>query len=219
MARQRAPKKRVPKEEKELKAVFGKLTEIVASGSAARTTVRDLHFARLLHEGAEQTEAYIEAYKPGTTNKDSLYVMASRLAKKQNVVRELDRLRREEEDEANRRDHLEEILLDGPRLKMEMLKVIYLMATNPDTPDAIRLKAATELGSLKHVDAFVRTGSTFNIDQSKTQNIVGAINMDTKDAGELRASLTSAITGLLAEPAPTISTAREAVIEAEVIEA
>lgn len=209
-ATKKTTRKRTPKREKELKEVYGDLPAIAAEASDT-TRIADLHYARLLHGGDEQTEAYVKAYKPQNAKVSSLYSMASRKARSVAVMRELDRLRRVEEEQAQKLDSLEEVLLDGERLKMDMMKVVYLLAMSPDTQDAVRLKAALELGALKHVDAFVRTGSTFNIDNSKTQN--NMIVTEGKTAAELRAGIME----YLGKAAPALPAPPEP-IEAEVID-
>jgi hypothetical protein len=210
-------RKRTPKREKELKPVYDNLDKIVVTADS-NATLKDLHYARLLFEGEDQLEAYKKAYKPTTENLGSLHPMASRKSRHQSVLREIDRLRRQSEEEAEKTDKLEEILNDGPRLRMEALKTVYLLMTSPDTADAVRLKAAERIGDLKHVDAFVRTGSTFNIDNSKNQNNLIGINLESNNAGELRTGIMNELKGFLGEAPAQISTAREAVVEAEVLD-
>jgi hypothetical protein len=117
-------------------------------------------FSRLVAvEGFTQRDAYIEIYKPETNNTASIDVMASRIANKQRVRDEIERIKQEEREGVINREERLRFALDGQSVITRMAIDLYSMATCAETTNLIKLKAWQMLGSMKHVDAFVSSGT------------------------------------------------------------
>lgn len=187
-------KKRLSQVERTSRKVFGEIKEIVSSTTQDRMTMREVHFARLVGcEGYTLSDAYVESHKPQTEELASINTMASRLKAKPRVVREIERLKRQEQEAAAHHEERFKLVSDGKLLREEILKGLYSIATS-DAAAKDRSRCWELLGKCRHVDMFAH-GSTFSNTTNMQVNNLGVANSN--DAGELRSNLVNAIGSIL----------------------
>jgi hypothetical protein len=190
-------KKRAPRgsrHDKVAAKVFGEVRQIVASDTTARTTVRELMFARLIAEEAyTYSDAYVEAMQPNSDNAASINTMASKLAAKPRVKREIERVRMQLAEEAATHADKYKVVMDGKLLREEVLKGLYTIATS-DASAKDRKSCWELLGKCRHVDMFAH-GSTFSNTTNMQVNNLGVANSN--DASELRSNLVNALSSMM----------------------
>lgn len=147
-------------EDKAIEKSYQALKSRIGKDSSDLLTVRELLFSRLVaEESYTYTDAYVEAFQPSeTATKDSIYQMSSRIAGRPRVQAEMDRIRRELEDDKLKREERLGVALNPVVGRERMAIEIYAIATGSKDEDT-RLKAWKLFGSLRHIDAFVSTNS------------------------------------------------------------
>jgi hypothetical protein len=171
-------------------------------------TMREALFAKLVaEEGYCFTDAYVEAFKPETTNTASLNTLASRISTRPRVRLEIDRLRRAAEEAEKEKENLPALLRSQAWLRDQIANGFYQIATS-DADSKTRLKAWELLGRTKTAD-FIASGTNISTTTNTQVNNLGVPTSD--DAAEMRSALVTSLTRLL-EPAPdTLGTPTEVI--------
>lgn len=154
-------------------------------------SLQESRFADLVAKGMSQSEAYLDAFNPSDpSNKQSIGVSASRVAKRDRVAKRIDELRVFYGKPLVTSDH-DPRLDDMEWLKRETLGVLHKLATSGDS-ERTRLDSATKLALACGLLSQGPTGTTVNVQQNSAQ-----LSPSGSDAGQLRQQLVGAIKGLL----------------------